>query len=165
MSTIYVPKQIKANKTENKGFGIFAAEQILIGTVFLKFEGPLINWDDIDDSASEYKDTYMQIDKKLYINIANQSSVLVNHSCGPNTVVIIDGQEAYLKAIETINSNEEITFDYSLNWFDDDSRLFIPECLCGKEVCRKSVTSFNNLPKELADKYIVKGLVPEFALP
>lgn len=162
MSINFISKQVKANKATNKGFGIFAAEQILSGAIFLKFEGELISGQQIDDKVENYRDTFLQIDKDLYLNIDKHPSVLVNHSCNPNSIIVIDGHEAYLKSIQTINSNDEITFDYSLNWLDDDQRLFIPECFCGETNCRKTITSLSLIPKELVDNYLSLNIIPNF---
>lgn len=75
----------------------------------------------------------------------------INHSCDPNTYVkTIKGIRKVL-AMRNINSGEEITYDYSINSFNEGTF----KCNCGSKNCRKRYQgNFFKLPRSLQLKYL-----------
>ena len=73
--------------------------------------------------------------------------MLLNHSCDPN---VIDSShkepEGEAIAARDIQKGEELTYDYTHQYYDKDLHSF--KCLCGASNCRKFVTGFAGLSEE-----------------
>ena len=57
----------------------------------------------------------------------------VNHSCEPNSQLVISPNKVVLKSKRRISINEEITVDYYLT---EEKNTLIP-CSCGSKNCRQ----------------------------
>eukprot|EP01114_Cavostelium_apophysatum_P010980 TRINITY_DN2513_c0_g1_i2.p1 TRINITY_DN2513_c0_g1~~TRINITY_DN2513_c0_g1_i2.p1 ORF type:complete len:182 (+),score=15.32 TRINITY_DN2513_c0_g1_i2:113-658(+) len=76
----------------------------------------------------------------------------VNHCCDGNMWYDPVGESDYqLIAIRDIKKGEELTYDYALTEADDT--FLIPNCLCGKSACRKTITGRDYQNKDLQKKY------------
>jgi SET domain-containing protein len=66
----------------------------------------------------------------------DNSARYINHSCNPNSEIVLVGRypnkRAYIKATRNIRSEEEITFDYQLEYFKGEQIL---RCRCGSRNC------------------------------
>ncbi len=85
----------------------------------------------------------------------------VNHSCNPNAGLKIENRKATLVSIKNIKTGQEITWDYSTTMDEDDWEI---DCTCGSKNCRKRITDFKYLPKEVRRKYVRIGVVPQYIL-
>jgi len=105
---------------------------------------------------------FRSIDDPLELDlflILDSFSLAFNHSCDPNCGFrnLLD-----LHAIRTIESGEELTYDYSLNargvyfWWKMSRR-----CKCGAKNCRGLVGTIATLPESTYDRYLSIGVVPE----
>jgi len=56
----------------------------------------------------------------------------VNHSCDPNSEIVLEQQRVVLRAKRDIFTGEEITLDYTIT--EEKNNLIL--CTCGKEKCR-----------------------------
>ena len=86
-------------------------------------------------------------------------SLAFNHSCDPNCGF---RNMRDLHAIRTIEAEEELTFDYSLNargihfWWKMSCM-----CKCGAKNCRGVVGNIATLPTDVYAKYLSKGAIPK----
>lgn len=103
----------------------------------------------------------MQIGKNVYMGPSGGLDDLVNHSCNPNSGLMIQGKRAILVAIKNIRKSEEITMDYSTTMDEDDWEM---DCKCQSKNCRKRIRDFKYLPKETQQAYMVWGIVPKYIL-
>jgi uncharacterized protein len=85
----------------------------------------------------------------------------VNHSCSPNCGVRLNPTGACdFVARRSIDSGEEITFDYAMRNYSIEH--FPEGCLCGASNCRGSVTGWKDLPEDRKADY--QGLVAPYLL-
>lgn len=64
-------------------------------------------------------------------------------------------------AIKDIEKGEEITWDYSTTMDED---IWEMDCNCGSKKCRKRIRDFKYLPKEIKERYVKLGIVPDYNL-
>ena len=64
-------------------------------------------------------------------------------------------------SIKDIKKGEEITWDYSTTMDEDKWEM---DCVCQSKNCRKRIKDFKYLPKEIQQKYIKLGIVPDYIL-
>ncbi len=70
----------------------------------------------------------------------------INHSCNPNSGLIIKNEKVNLIAIKNIKNGKEITYDYSTTINEDNWKM---RCNCGSKICRKIIKDFKYLPKNI----------------
>jgi hypothetical protein len=101
----------------------------------MTFTGPLLHRSQLDPS-----DYHLQVSEEHYLGASGAADDYVNHSCNPNT-----GFEGLvLVALRDIDTDEEITWDYSTAIDEADFGGF--PCTCGALACRGAVRSFRHLP-------------------
>jgi SET domain-containing protein len=113
-------------KSKIHGIGIFTNKKISKGEVFYKI--PL---DKVHDKPTE-KFAYIGNGKWV-----EDPKVLnwVNHSCTPNTILNIKGNQPVLMAKRDILPREEITCDYSLTEKEGE----LAKCTCKSQNCRRCI--------------------------
>lgn len=77
---------------------------------------------------------------------------------------LILGQSKLGKAVfanKNFKAGEEITWDYSTTMDEDKWEM---DCVCQSKNCRKRIKDFKYLPKEIQQKYIKLGIVPDYIL-
>ena len=151
-------KRLILQKCPN-GRGVFAAEKIFAGGEILTFMGPLVRREDMPAIRSQDEDYYLQVADDAFLGPSGEIDDYINHSCDPNTGVVIDGETSKLVAIETIKRGEEIRFDYSTTMYKP---VLVMNCSCGSPICRGKVVDFIFLPEEIQARYIALGVVPEY---
>ena len=118
------------------GSVVFAKENIGKGKVVLQFKGlKVINKSGIHT---------LQIGPYKHL-LVNEPWRYVNHSCNPNCGI---NDRVKLVAMRNIERDEEITFDYAMS--ELEMRM---ECQCDSRNCRKSITGYTGLSKNLKTKY------------
>ena len=143
------------------GRGVFAGENIRKGEFILKFGGSLMGTLDLPNPLPPQEDYFLQIGNGLFLGPSGDVDDYVNHSCHPNTGIVISGQEAWLRAIRPIPAGSEISFDYSTTMFEWDTEL---DCTCGTSRCRKRIGGFSRLHHATRARYMRLGVVPPFVL-
>ena len=141
------------------GVGVFAGEKISAGEEILTFLGPLIERRDMPEIHSQDEDYYLQVGDDLFLGPSGWIDDYINHSCDPNSGVIIEGQISNLVAIQNISRGDEIRFDYSTTMYRP---ILVMKCWCGSPLCRGEVVDFIYLPAETQARYIALGVVPEY---
>jgi SET domain-containing protein len=141
-------------KTSPTGRGVFATADIASGTLLMPFTGPLLRY-----AQTTPQTLALQIGPDLYVGESRGLDDCVNHSCDPNSGLVISGTDVRLYALRDIAAGEQITFDYSTTMDEDDFEF---DCLCGSEICRGRVRDFKHLPEGLKRKYLALGVVPGY---
>ena len=140
---------------------VFATEKILEDEIVLDIHGPLRLKHEIPSPYTE--DKHLQIGDYLYIELDDELTNAVNHSCDPNTAVIIDDvtPHVFLAAIRDIEPGEEVTYDYSATMLNDDWEA---PCTCGSTICRGKIQEFKHLPEAVRTRYRALTIVPKYIL-
>lgn len=117
------------DKTENKGFGVFAKEYISKDTIIWEFiEGLDIkihkdNLEKLNNVQKNFVDIYFWKEGDYYYSSCDHS-VFQNHCSTPNSTT---SGSLYMVATKDIGIGEEITVDYSHfdDSYDDYAHTFI----------------------------------------
>jgi SET domain-containing protein len=146
-------------KETEKGKGIFTVGPIRKGTKFLRLRGPRL-------TQAQLKPGYetehsIQIGPDLLLGPSGELDDFVNHSCDPNSGVLIVGMRAEYVAIRDIPAGEEITYDYSTTMSRDPWQM---KCACGADACRGIIGEFRSLPDKVQSRYVALGVVPWYCV-
>jgi len=139
------------------GEGAIANHDFKPGDLIDWFRGELLDWSDIN-YGTYIDDHVLQISKDKYVGPADTADDRANHSCNPNSGLIIKDGRAWLVAIKPIQKGEEVTWDYSTSIGDNDESTF--ECNCGEPNCRGVIGKWNDLPEELKEMYKELSISP-----
>ena len=151
--------KVYVDNTKHNGKGLFAKEEIKNNSKIAEFSGKSIHWKElVKIKDMKIRNNSVQISKSHFI-ISKGKINFVNHSCNPNAGILISGKRAILTAIKDINKDDEITFDYSTNMYDDGWDM---KCNCKSKNCRDIIKEFEELPKNVKNKYIKLGIVPNY---
>jgi SET domain-containing protein len=135
--------EVKESPVEGKGF--FAKEDMGKGEVVLQFKGLRVM-----NKPGIYT---LQISPHKHLLI-DEPWRYVNHSCDPNCGI---KDKVKLVAMRDIKRGEEITFDYAMS----ELRMRM-ECRCGSPNCRKLITGYAGLSRNLKKKY--KGFISGYLI-
>ncbi|KAJ8286506.1 hypothetical protein GJAV_G00039960 [Gymnothorax javanicus] len=136
-------KKIRFCKSHIHDWGLFALEPIAADEMVIEYVGQNIRQVIADMREKRYEDegigsSYMfRVDHDTIIDATKCGNFarFINHSCNPNCYAKVITVESQKKIViysrQSINVNEEITYDYKFPIEDDK----IP-CLCGAENCR-----------------------------
>ncbi|EKD92982.1 MAG: Nuclear protein SET [uncultured bacterium] len=146
-------------KASSHGLGVFAKKIFVKNEQILHYAGAVIS----SGSAQEVDeaDHCLQIGPNIFLGPSGEADDYLNHSCEPNSAVIINGQNATLIALRKIIPDEEIVNDYSLTV---DEAGWTMRCTCDSSKCRGTIKSFRELPKDWQAHYKAMGIVPKFIL-
>jgi len=121
-------KLYKIKKSNIHRHGLSAAKDIKEGTKIIQYKGKKItNKESEENKKYRYDITYLFTLNKKYLldgDFKYNTARLVNHSC--------NGSEIWISAIQNINKNEELTYDYG---FSFDSYYKDHVCKCGSDNC------------------------------
>ena len=133
-------------ETDQKGYGLFANEQLQADTYVVEYVGEIITLDELLRRRKEISTTKhlyaMEIKKNTYIDSTDIGSVsrFINHSCEPNCTaevwVVANRYRVAITTTKIINKGEELSFDYA--WEVVDGRP-LTKCLCGTSSCRGTI--------------------------
>lgn len=137
-------------KKDNK---VFTKVKIQKGFPILEFKGKIVDSSKLDLLSR------LEISNKQSIGLSGDLDDYVNHSCNPNCKVVVIAKRAFLYTIKQLNSNDEITFDYSTVMLEGEFN-----CLCKFSECRKVIKPLNKLDSEIIKKYKERDIVPNFIL-
>ncbi len=128
------PSQVVQNQY---GSCLIAAEDLEIGVVVEKFEGPIVPYEDVPEDQKIY---VLGLKGRLWL-IPKTNARFINHACDPNCT-INDQQEVF--TIRPVKKGEELTFSYNeidreyylqhaQEYFWDERWTF--QCQCGAAKC------------------------------
>lgn len=143
------------------GKAVFAKKPFAKGEEIIRFNGRRFTYKELPSPYNKVKDRYVQIGKNLYLGPSGSFDDFINHSCNPNSGLVINSKKAILYAIKPIKNFEEITWDYSTTMDEDDWEI---DCNCGSKNCRERIRDFKWLPKKVQERYAKLGSVPSYLL-
>ena len=146
-------------KKNHKGMGVYSNRNFKRNEILIKFKGKLFHKTQIPTNMHGVNDHYMQVGIDLYLGPSGRIDDYFNHSCKPNAGLLFKDNEIYLTAIDDIKKDEEITWDYSTTLFDTDWTM---HCDCNEPNCRKIVSEFNLLDKDLQQKYLELNVIAPY---
>ena len=131
-------------RTEDRGWGLLALEDIPKGRFVIEYVGEVINEDELQARMeSKERSTkhlyYLSLDGKDTIDASRKGNLarFINHSCEPNCVtekwLVLSENRVGIFARVDIPAGTELTFDYNMHTFGSTK---IP-CHCGAPKCRK----------------------------
>jgi len=119
------------------GVGLFARENLSMGTVISRLGGHLVSTGDMRDllaRASSYVDTIQVGPDRHLVLPPDTPNGKGNHSCDPN----LWWSDPYvLEARRDIAADEELTNDYATSTLTPE---FVMDCSCGSPMCRGTVS-------------------------
>ncbi len=131
-----------------QGQGAFAVRRIPRGTRIIEYTGERITHEEADarydDEAMERHHTYLfTVNARTVIDAAvgGNESRIINHSCDPNCVVMIERGRIFIDALRDIPAGEELCYDYSYEREegDDATANTLYPCRCGARRCRGTI--------------------------
>lgn len=142
------------------GFGLWTDRFIKKGEKIHQFTGKVVSSAHLESNYSPSEANYaIQFHKNWYLAPTDNLDSFANHCCRPNSgIKVHDFDQVCLYALYDISAMSEITFDYSTTQTDSWS---LP-CACGAEGCRKVIEQASYLSIDLAFKYWVKGVMPNY---
>jgi len=142
-------KSLFIKKSSVQGRGVFAKNDFNQGQIILEIDDSHVVLDPskLTRKQNEYDCDYLACGKVILMQPPEK---YINHSCTPNSYIkTVKGTRRVL-AMRSIKKGEEITFDYSINGYNDG--FF--KCSCKSKNCRKYYQgNFFKLPTELQIKY------------
>lgn len=140
----YITPKACVQKSGISGKGVFAQKPISKGEIISIWGGCIVdkkklcqmarkNFKDIWDYATPVAEGYFLVSehKKRLL----EDDDYFNHSCQPNAGI---KGHILMVAMRDIKAGEEITYDYAMT---DAGFRYRFRCCCGKESCRKIITS------------------------
>ncbi|KAL7037550.1 hypothetical protein ACKWTF_009270 [Chironomus riparius] len=156
-------------RTEKKGFGIRADDDIPPETFIIEYVGEVLNNKQFDKRAKKYsKDKnrhyyFMALRSNAVIDATVKGNIsrFINHSCDPNAMTqkwTVNGElRVGFFSIRDIRRGEEITFDYQFQRYGKEAQ----KCYCESENCRgwigENPESEEELEIEIDDSKAKKG--------
>ncbi|KAG5682231.1 hypothetical protein PVAND_011596 [Polypedilum vanderplanki] len=138
----YAP--VSVFRTEKKGYGIRAEDDIPAETFIIEYVGEVLNNKQFEKRAKKYsKDKnrhyyFMALRSNAVIDATSKGNIsrFINHSCDPNAMTqkwTVNGElRVGFFSIRDINRGEEITFDYQFQRYGKEAQ----KCFCESEKCR-----------------------------
>jgi hypothetical protein len=129
------PHSVSLDNSNYHGNGVFASASFAPGDFIMQFSGI------IRCEPTRYT---IQIDEHQHLDMGKAIEVNINHSCSPNTTLVVENGIVRLHALRQMQKGEEITFNYLTTEYDM-VHPFI--CKCGNSGCYKLISGFKNIPK------------------
>ncbi|KAM0746946.1 hypothetical protein T439DRAFT_102783 [Meredithblackwellia eburnea MCA 4105] len=137
----YAP--IEVVRTERKGYGVRAKEDLTAETFIYEYVGEVIGPTVFARKMKEYAEGgirhfyFMALDKEIFIDATKKGGLgrFLNHSCNPNCVVgkwtVGKKMRMGIFAKRDIVKDEELTFNYNVDRYGHVAQ----ECFCGEPNC------------------------------
>lgn len=151
----WINKNLKVDKTEIYGGGIYSKKNISKGTLLAIFGGYIMTTKEEAKLPISIRDLAHQIHENFVLGVINpkmvQDTDMFNHSCNPNAG--FNGQ-IFLVAMKNIDKGQQVTFDYAMVLHKSKGvKTYKMKCLCGLKNCRKIITDNDWKDLNLQKKY------------
>ncbi|SCZ94660.1 BZ3500_MvSof-1268-A1-R1_Chr12-3g04028 [Microbotryum saponariae] len=135
--------KIEIVKTEKKGFGVRATQDMTADTFVYEYVGEVIGPTVFAKRMKDYANEgvkhfyFMALDKDIFIDATKKGGKgrFLNHSCNPNCFVakwtIGKKMRMGIFTKRSIKANEELTFNYNVDRYGHVAQ----ECYCGEPNC------------------------------
>ncbi len=147
---------IEVRQSGIHGTGVFALRRIRAGTRIIEYTGERVSHAEAD-RRYETKDerdnhTFLFIvDGRIVVDagIGGNEARFINHSCSPNCETVIEQRRIYIDAVRTIESGEELSYDYQIQREASDPPNIdeIYGCRCGAAGCRGTMLAPSEQPR------------------
>jgi SET domain-containing protein len=141
------PAPIAVRRSRIQGRGVFATRDIAEGERIVEYVGERMSHDEADaacpdDESAERHHTFLfAVDDDVVIDGSRNGNDarFINHSCDPNTEVVIVRQRVFVHALRDIDAGDELFYDY---WYMTDESYTLEDlrriypCRCGSKSCR-----------------------------
>ncbi|GJW80164.1 histone-lysine N-methyltransferase ASHH1 [Tanacetum coccineum] len=133
----------KLFKTEGRGWGLLADENIEAGRFIIEYCGEVISSDEAEQRSRTYeaqglRDAYIiSLNSNSFIDATKKGSLgrFINHSCQPNCETrkwtVLGETRVGIFATEDISVGTELAYDYNFEWYGGVN----VRCLCGAPNC------------------------------
>ncbi|CAA7400289.1 unnamed protein product [Spirodela intermedia] len=130
-------------KTEDRGWGLLAAQNIEAGQFVIEYCGEVISWKEAEQRSQLYeskglRDAYIiSLNGNESIDATRKGSLarFINHSCQPNCETrkwTVSGEiRVGIFAKQDIPAGTELSYDYNFEWYGGAK----VRCLCGAPSC------------------------------
>ncbi|XP_049414813.1 histone-lysine N-methyltransferase ASHH1-like [Solanum stenotomum] len=165
----------KLFRTEGRGWGLLADENIKAGQFIIECCGEVISFEEVKKRSQAYeshdlKDVYIiSVDGNDFIDSTRKGSFarFINHSCSPNCETskwIVSGETRVgIFAKQDISVGMELTYEYNFEWYYGGANV---RCLCGAANCSlflgakcRRFREYNHVWEDGDDRYFVKKLL------
>jgi uncharacterized protein len=126
-------RQLKV-KRSRAGLGLFTNSLIERGGFVIEYVGEILTCKEANERGGKY---LFETSKDRFIDGSSRSNLAryINHACRPNCEVDIRRGRVLVFAKRTIKPEEELTYDYEKEYFDEYIKPY--GCRCDK--CRTAV--------------------------
>jgi SET domain-containing protein len=130
------------------GRGAFATAPIRRGARIVEYTGERITHTEADarydDDAMENHHTFLMIVNRRWVldaAVGGNEARFINHSCDPNSEIVVERSRVFIDAVRDIEPGEEITYDYSYERESGDDEVAETRypCRCGAAKCRRTI--------------------------
>ncbi|RVX13277.1 Histone-lysine N-methyltransferase ASHH1 [Vitis vinifera] len=133
----------KLFRTEGRGWGLLANEDIKAGRFIIEYCGEVISWNEARERSLAYasqgiNDAYIiSLNARECIDATKSGSQarFINHSCEPNCETrkwsVLGEVRIGIFAMRDISIGTELTYDYNFQWYGGAK----VHCLCGATSC------------------------------
>jgi|SRR3989344_854766 len=141
--------------------GVFVLKNFRKFEKIADFSGKILMGYQIPKITKPKDDRFVQIGESKYLGPSGKIDDFFNHSCNPNSGLVIKNNKVVLVAIKNITKGEEVTWDYSTTM---DENYWEMKCLCKSKNCRGKISDFKYLSKNIQNKYAKLNIVPKYNL-
>lgn len=175
-AAVRAPKRVQPEKSlyyevrrsKIQGRGAFALLPIRKGKKIDEYWGQPISHEEADrryDDNEGRHHTFLFVlddDTVLDARFGGNDARFINHSCDPNCETVIDDGHIWIKAIEAIQPETELAYDYRFEWQDEyepeDVRYYA--CRCGTKKCRGTILRIPVYLRPTIKKWLAGDDVP-----
>ncbi|KAG8082001.1 hypothetical protein GUJ93_ZPchr0014g47413 [Zizania palustris] len=130
-------------KTEGRGWGLLADENIMAGQFVIEYCGEVISWKEAKRRSQAYETQgltdayiiYLNADESIDATKKGSLARFINHSCQPNCETrkwnVLGEVRVGIFAKQDIPIGMELSYDYNFEWFGGA----MVRCLCGAGSC------------------------------
>lgn len=153
-------------ETPGRGFGIFAARAFAQGSTLVVDEdgdyyAGVMTLAEAQARGYDLSQDLFQIGTDAFLLPNANLDDFVNHSCDPNTGLMLTPGGYRMIALRAIAQGDELTYDYSTYISGTPERM---DCACGAATCRGTIGAFETLPPALQARYLAAGVVGRFVV-
>jgi SET domain-containing protein len=127
-------KRFKVKKGLN-GLGLFAQDTIKNKEWIIEYIGTKLTAKQSENVVKQY---LFEVHKNLTLDgsIRTNTARYINYSCEPNAEAWNVNDRIFIRAIRDIAKDEEITYDYGIEFFDMFIKGGKKGCYCGSKKCK-----------------------------
>ncbi len=143
--------------------GVISKVHIPAQTKIFEFSGDILTTEQLATRHPGDVKDFLQIGIDLWKSKSGSFDDYMNHSCSPNCWVHIVGYRAILTTLYDIKPGMEITWDWSTTSTETKEQWSM-DCKCGYVHCRKVISGFQYVPRDIQDHYKSINILPSYVV-